>query len=362
MFSRLTPESLARLDARRICIVKPSALGDVVQSLPLLPALKERFPHAAISWVIASGLADLLDDHPLLHEVIRYERKSTVRNWGRLLSTLHSRRFDLVFDLQGLLRTGVMTWATRAPVRIGLQTAREGSRFACHLLLPDTGRMTPAHARYWKVAEHLGVGELRPQTILAIPPAEQSWADRLLRPRRGPFLAVNPGARWITKRWPVEKFSAVAAQAARRFGMSVVLIGSRDEIPLTTAVAHALTRFAPNVRVVNLAGQTTLKQLAAVLQRVDLLLTNDSGPMHLAAGLGTPVVGLFTCTSPERSGPPGPQHELLSASVPCAASYRKTCPHSGTARHACFDDLDIERVLAAINRQVQKHLTRRGAA
>ena len=118
------------LDVRRICVIKPSALGDVVQSLPLLPVLHERFPNATISWVINHEFADLLEGHPYLHELLHYHRRGSAGQHLQLLQDLRQRQFDLVFDLQGLMRSGVMSAATGASLRIGLGNSRECSSLA----------------------------------------------------------------------------------------------------------------------------------------------------------------------------------------------------------------------------------------
>jgi lipopolysaccharide heptosyltransferase I len=359
---QFSPADLETLDAHRICLIKPSALGDVVQTLPVLAALRERFPQASISWVVHRGLADLLDGHPALNEIIPFDRHGSWRDWRALLGRLRQSQFDLVFDLQGLLRTGVMTWATRAPVRVGLETAREGAHLACNCLLPDTGRQVAAHRRYWRVAEAVGMGHLRPETTVALSSEDRLWAARQLKTLRPPLLAVQPGARWETKRYPVEKFAAVVAKAVRVYGFSVAILGSRDEAPLASRLEHLLKRRTPAVRVANFAGKTTLKQLAALLSEATCVLTNDSGPMHLAAGLGTPLVGVFTCTSPMRSGPSGEAHELITADVPCAASYKKSCPHSGSAHMACMHDLESVHVWRALVRLIEKNAVVRRAA
>lgn len=348
------PSLLREIDARRICLIKPSALGDVVQTLPLLPVLRERFPQTSISWVIHRGLADLLDGHPLIDEVICVDRRPSLRGWWQLLSRLKQEQFDLVFDLQGLLRTAVMSAATRAPLRVGLETAREGSGLACHFLLPDSGRLVPASVRYWRVAEALGLGRFRRETSVPIRPEEHDWAGQQLGQLSGRVLAIHPGARWVTKRWPAERFAVVAAKARRFFGFSTVIVGNQDELPFAAQVEHSLKRFVPAAPIVNLAGRTSLRQLAAVLKRADVLLSNDSGPMHLAAGLETPVVGVFTCTSSRLSGPPGHQHELVSTNVSCAASYKKHCPNRGGQHMACLEELAIERVWQALVRLMEK--------
>ncbi len=345
---------LQTLDASNVCLVKPSAFGDVVQTLPLLPALRERFPGARLSWVVNAGLVDLVAGHPCLDEAIPFDRKAGwAANW-QFLRELRRRRFDLVLDLQGLLRSAVMTWATRAPLRLGLETSRECAHLACHATLPGTGKIVPAHERYWRVAEAFGVEGGRRPTTVAFSEDDSRWVTERLRPLPPPYLAVHAGARWATKRWPVERFATVATKAARGHDFSVVLVGGPDERETSRDLARTIERLHPEGRVLDLTGGTSLVQLTALLAEADVMLTNDSGPMHLAAGVGTPVVGVFTCTSAVRSGPPGGEHELVSTHLPCAASYNKRCPHRGNAHQACFDELTAERVWAAFERLVAR--------
>jgi lipopolysaccharide heptosyltransferase II len=350
---RIPASELLQLDARRICLIKPSALGDVVQALPLLGMLRQRFPTATISWVIRRDLADLINGHPDLSEAIPYQRHGGWREWRQLLAVLYHRRFDLVFDLQGLLRTAFMTFATRAPWRVGLETAREGSRLACNCIVPDSDRNVPAHARYWRVAEALGMSDHAIEAVIPTTPSDEAWLAAQLGQLPGPLMAIHAGAGWETKRWPVEKF----AEIARRFDGSVVAVGTGSEQIAAARIVdtvHACGRPA-----LNLAGRTTLKQLASLLRAADLMVSNDSGPMHLAAAVGTPVVGIFTCTSPVLSGPAlsgsrGRLHELVSTSVACAAGYHKRCPLAGGAHLGCLTELPVERVWSAVLRVIDR--------
>src|SRR5579872_6334211 len=148
---RVSASHLLESNAQHICLIKPTALGDVVQTLPLLGMLRRRFPTAAISWVIRRSFADLLAGHPDLTEVIPFHRSGSWREGLQLFRLLRNRRFDLVFDLQGLFRTGIMTLATRATLRVGLEAAREGASLAYNCVLADSGREVPAHIRYWRV-------------------------------------------------------------------------------------------------------------------------------------------------------------------------------------------------------------------
>lgn len=361
MFRRICPTQLASKSPERICVIKPSALGDVVQSLSLLPVLKARFPGASITWVINRELSDLVSGHPCVSEVLPFDRRGGWREWSRLLTELRSRRFDMVFDLQGLLRTGVMTLATRAPIRVGLQTAREGSALTTNCVIPDSSKTVPAHARLWRIAEVLELGDAPKQPQVIVSNADRDWATKILASLPRPVIAVHPGARWETKRWPVENFSTLISRSTEVRGGSTIILGSKGEQPdaerLHQQLRDQFTGPATGLQpvILNLAGATTLKQLAALLGRVDFVVSNDSGPMHLAAGLGTPTLGLFTCTSAARSGPAGTQHELVSTTVSCAASYCKRCPHQGRAHLACLTELNVDRVEHALQRLVAKN-------
>ncbi|MGH7127441.1 MAG: glycosyltransferase family 9 protein, partial [Planctomycetaceae bacterium] len=218
----------------------------------------------------------------------------------------------------------------------------------------DTGRYVPAHQRYWRLAEALGRGDRRRETHVPISAAARAWAAEALCDLRPPFIAVHAGARWRTKRWPVEKFAVIAAKAARRFGGTTLIVGTADERPLAAQLRFLLRKFVPAAPVRDLTGRTTLPQLAAVLDAADVLISNDSGPMHLAAGLDTPVVGVFTCTSPLRSGPPPHGHELLTTNLSCAACYRRRCRYRGKKHMACLEEISTDRVWEAVVRLMER--------
>jgi lipopolysaccharide heptosyltransferase II len=339
-------------DAERICVIKPSALGDVAQALPLLPVLRQRFPRARITWVINRELAEMLTEHPHVDDVISFDRHGGAMRFLRLLHRLHGERFDLVFDLQGLLRTGLMTLATGARCRVGLETAREGSRWACHITLPGTGDDVPAHERYWRVAEELGGGDLPRRAFIAVSDADRAWVQSQVAALPRPLIGLHAGARWETKRWPAEKFAQVAQRTLATHGGSVVVVGGRDDAGLGDRIVRPIV--AAGHAALNLAGRTSIKRLIELLRSFEVLVSNDSGPLHLATELGTPVVGVYTCTSPHISGPSGVGHELVATGLPCAGGYHTLCPHRGSRRLACFDDVAVDRVAAALGRVLDR--------
>lgn len=316
--------SLDQLDARRIALLKPSALGDIVHALPVAHALRQRFPHSEIIWVVNRAYAPLLHGQPDISGLVEFDRHGGLAAFCRLLHRLRQTRFDLVVDLQGLLRTGLMTAACIPARRIGLAGAREGaSWFYTDVILRPPDRANHAVDRYWLVAEALGVGNLPKRFRLTLDEAALAWAKQVWYRWPRPWLIVAPGARWETKRWPTRHF----AELLRRYGGPAILVGSVDEHHLADAIAREFPG-----RAVNLAGRTTLPQLAALLALADVVVGNDSGPLHLAAALGRHIVAPFTCTRIDRHGPysmamPESPRTVrpIAAAVACQGSYRKRC-------------------------------------
>jgi heptosyltransferase-1 len=325
MWLRRSIPPLDALNPRRICIVKPSALGDVIQSLPVLAALRSRWPESQIAWVVKDCFADLLTDHPELDEVIPFDGQARGRRFlvellriGRLLRT---RNYDLAIDLQGLLRSGAMVRATGAPRRVGFSCGREGSTWCYTDILPVNDADESVLLRYWKVAQALGVQSEIPPVRLGLNTTHEEFAARQLESLPRPILAIHPSAGWATKRWPEHHFLRIAHLAREHYQAGIVIVGGRDAMPAGRLIADS--GIAP---VVDLTGRTTLRQLAAVVSRVDAMLSGDSGPMHLAAAMGTRVVSLFTCTNTIRHAPFGQEQRVVATRVPCAASHRKVCP------------------------------------
>lgn len=328
-------------DPRRIAIVKPSALGDIAHAVPVLTALRERFPAAAISWVVNQSFAPLLAGHPDLTDTIPFDRGAFKRGHVeavgytfRFANVLRRRRFDLVVDLQGLLRTGLMTAATGAPVRVGFANAREGAR---HFYTHRVAVRDDAHAvdRYWEVAKFLGAGDRPKRFVLPVRADELAAVDAEFVGLPRPWVAVAAGARWVTKRWPTEHFAALANRAFASFGGTVVLVGAPDDTALSREVSaklHGPFR--------DLTGKTPLPRLVAVLARADVVVANDTGPLHVAAALGRPCVAPYTCTQAARHGPYTSPGGGVETSVPCGGSYLRQCPR-GTV---CFADLTPDRL------------------
>ncbi len=304
----------------RILIVKPSSLGDVVHALPTVNRIRRHWPDAHIAWLINDNLVSLLTNCPLINEVIPFPRRDYCA-LPSLFRRLRAGRFDIVVDLQGLLRSGLFTVATGAPRRIGLSDAREGSRMFYNEVIP----IPRIHAvdRYLRAAEHLGCPDIPVEFPLGVGGI----------PREG-WIAINPSARWDTKLWGDERY----AQLIRRL--------PSDRVVLTDSAAERgrIECIAQGCR--NLAGKTSLPELVDLYARCAVVVTNDSGPMHIAAGVGTPVVAIFGPTDPALTGPYGEQHVILRAGVDCSPCLKGRCFHQPPME--CMTKVTVEQVLAAM--------------
>jgi heptosyltransferase-1 len=339
----------AHLDRQfeRILIIKPSAIGDVVHTLPILNLLRKRWPAAHISWLVTPACAGILEGHPQLDEVILFERRRWATWWRRpsrwlelrrFTRELRGRRFDLVLDLQGLFRSGWMARKTRAGVRVGFSNARELAwAFYTHRVPIET---LEKHAidRYLELARFIGCGG---QVEYVFGHGEQDHAavEGLVGAALPRYAVLAPGTNWPTKRWPIERFAALPAMLRERFGLESVVVGGPSEADLGVQIPGA----------VNLAGKTSLRQLCALIERAAVVISNDSGPMHIAAALGRPLVAMFGPTNPTRTGPYARGDAVLRLEIPCSPCYRRRCSHQ-----SCLRWLGLEPVLTAIETQLRR--------
>ena len=362
----MPPADLRKQDFRKILLIKLSAVGDVVHTIPVLNKLRRRYPAAQLDWLVTSPIAELLQHNPSITNIIEFERDVWSTPWrlapfaayAHLAARLRAAVYDLVVDMHGQFRTAALTLATGAPARIGFdrprarvwgasprkfplearrhawQGAREGSWLAYthHIAVPTLD----LHAvdRYLNLGSILELDKGPADFSFPIPQSANSRVDSLLRQHhidRADLVVMAPGTVWGTKHWGTEKFAKVAQHFLSR-GFAVVLIGTQRERNVCEEVAD----LAPGA--VDLAGMTTLSELAALIRRAALNITNDSGPMHLAVALNRPVISIFGPTDPVWIGPYGRQHAVLHADLPCSPCYLrqlKDCRHE----HACMQSV-----------------------
>jgi lipopolysaccharide heptosyltransferase I len=324
------------LSRARVLIVKPSAFGDIIHSLPFLAALKNRYPHCSVEWVVAHGLHEFLEGHPLIDRlwIIRKNEwrkisraRETARELRALYAGLRASRFDLAVDLQGLLRSGLIALASGAPVRVGFAEAREGSSL-CYTHKVRGGQDVHAIERNMKIAEFLGCvtsGLEYPLPPLPAPPPGL--------PAR--YAVMAPSAGKEANRWPARRFGELASRLTHP---SVVVASAADAPIAEEVVAHS------QGMAISLAGLTSLKEMASVIRNARFMISNDTGPMHVAAAMGVPVFAIFGPANPARTGPYGVGHTIVTLGAECAPCYRKRKCRDWK----CLSGLGVDDVYEAI--------------
>lgn len=334
-----------RVPAERILIVLLGAIGDVVRALPLANRLRAGYPRAHIAWAVEPRAAPLLERHPALDARLVFERGGGAPAFWRFLRRVRAARFDLTLDLQRHAKSGLVSLASRAPVRVGFhrRNAKE-LNWLC-----NTHRIDALEPRGWKLEQYLRFGALLdiPETPIAfgitLGPEEEARVAAALAPLRRPFAALLLASTWESRLWFPEGFAALADALDAR-GLDTVLVGGPDARTIA-AEAATLARRAP----LDLVAGTTLREAYGVLARARIAVGPDSGPMHLAAAAGTPVVSLWGATTPARSAPLGSEDLVLVGRVTCAPCYRRTCPID----RQCMRAITPARVLAQIDRVIE---------
>jgi heptosyltransferase-1 len=344
-----------------ILIVKLSALGDVVHTLPALNALRRQYPGAHISWLVEARAREILEGHVSLDRVIVWQRRdfeaafksgrwvTAVRIFLTTLREVRQFPFDLVIDFQGLLKSGIWTGFARGRRKAGFGRGMERSE-GSHLFLTDR---VPAvsmdiHAieRSLLLLEAIGVPRGPIEYGFPSNPAVQDRVTALLAANgiaaSDPVVAIHPMTRWPTKLWYEDRFASVADQLQDR-RIKVVFSGGPADGPALDKIASAM--HTPMIRLPPTEG---LKVLAALYARARVVVATDTGPMHIAAAVGTPVVALFGPTSPDRTGPYGNHHVVLRSGVPCSPCYRRKCVAREVEELACMKRIQPVQVLSAV--------------
>ena len=373
---------LRQRDFGKILLIKLSAVGDVVHTIPVLNKLRRRYPAAQIDWLITPAIGELLQHHPAISNVVPFPREdwsalwrlAPVMSYARLAAKLRATRYDLVIDMHGQFRTAIFTLATGAPVRIGFDRPRSSVWNASSRVYPEETRKHAWHGARegsWLAYSHhipvptlerhavdryLAVGDLLcfedgPADFSFPIPAEAAARVGALLDRHhaaNKKLAVlAPGTIWETKTWRSEGFAEVARHLLQS-GFAVALIGAVRE----REACGKVESLAPGV--INLAGKTTLTELAALIRRSGISVTNDSGPMHMAVALGRPVVSIFGPTEPVWIGPYGRSDAVLQAKLDCSPCYLRQLSRCDFS-HRCMREISaaavIERVESLLRTQ-----------
>lgn len=339
------PNQMRAISVRQILIIRLGRLGDVVLATPLVRALRRAFPDSQVDWVIKQEFAPLLQGLPGLRQVIALDTREGLPGLLRLAREIRGRRYDLVVDLHGVPRSYLLCARSGATMR-----RRYRKWLLRRRLLTGLGwnllRGAPGVAeRYFTALEDFGITpDHGPPELNLDPEARRESAHRLADLPR-PRIGLAPGATRFTKRWPAESFAAAGSRLAERFSGSLVIIGGPEDESIAEVVAGQVS----GGPVQNLAGRLSLPQAAAVLAELDLLISNDTGLMHLATAVQTPVVAVFGPTTRELGFfPRGPKAKVIEhanlSCRPCSVHGTDACPRG---HFRCMKEIRPEQVAAA---------------
>jgi lipopolysaccharide heptosyltransferase I len=315
---------------QRVLVVKLSSLGDLFHALPAVTAVREAVP-CRVDWVTNAAYTDLVRCFEGVARVIPFYRHAFLGTLPRFLAELRRTRYDLVLDLQGLLKSAMVCRLARARRVVGPSFHREGSRLLYSAVAGPRQAGRHAVEQALDTARFLGAAGGPPRFPVRFPaPASAP---------QHPAVALLPVSRWPTKNWPEEGWIALGRGLAGAGVEALPVLGGPADAPACNRIAAAIGGPAHS-----LAGRLSLPETGGLLAAVDLLAANDSGPVHIAAAVGTPCLTLFGPTDPQRTGPYGAGHRVLKTDLPCRPCFSRRCR---IRTHACLRTLPPEQVLAA---------------
>jgi heptosyltransferase-2 len=337
----------------RILVRGVNWVGDTVLSYPAVQQLKTFFPKSHLAVLVPSYLVDLWKTFPYVDEIIPFQKKAGIGSiWEdlNLSQSLKERNFDLAVILPRSFRSAFHIYLARIPIRMGYRDEWR-SLFLTHGIRRTKEVLQGHRVHYYgKVIEPLGKIESLPSPQIFLREEDRKWADRALKdlgiPDGKPLIGMNPGAAYgLAKCWHPDRFGELGKRLANKWQARVLLFGTEGERPIVYEVLRHL-----GTKGVDLTGKTGLLQLAALLERCTLLVTNDTGTMHIAAAVGTPVVALFGPTPHLTTGPWGEGHVVVGKEAPCSPCWKRICPTD----HRCMEDITVEEVEEVAEKQLRR--------
>jgi len=337
----------------RLLIVRLGALGDVVHAIPVAAALRRAFPSARIDWLVSAKHREILDLVPVIDRRLVINDRGDASGGASLLAAIRELRrsqYDVAIDLQGLIKSALLARSSGAPRVIGFSSrySRERAARLFYTEAHDPGRgglYDPRETRH-VVDINLGVltrlGITAPAREFPIEDVDSDAARSARQLTGGRYALLNPGAAWPNKRWPPARLAAIATELRARHGlMSVVVWGPGEEALAAEVVAGA------NGAAV-LSARTTIADLVALARQAALMVSGDTGPTHIAAALGTPIVGIYGPTRPVRNGPMSPLDVVVSRDAVCQCHHLRRC----RLDRMCLLDIEAAEVLDAVERRL----------
>ncbi len=343
-----------------ILIVKTSAIGDVTHAMPAVNCLRKHYPGAHISWLVEEAASDLVLGHKAVDCVLIARRKqwqkafkagkwrSTIAEIIQFVKELRSRPYDLVIDFQGLLKSGIWVFLSRGKQRVGFGPGMqhsEGSYFFLNKRVKAVDMEIHALERQLLLLKAIDIPCPTICYDFPITTSQKQRVDTLLatngyQKTRQKLVAINPQTKWDSKLWYNNRFAQVADGLASE-NIFLVFTGAPDDVEVIGEIQQMMQSNS-----LNCAGKTTLKELAALYSVADVVISTDTGPMHIAAAVGTPLVALFGPTAPWRTGPYGEKHHVLRSNVSCSPCFKRHCPLDNEPKK-CMKQISVEEVVDA---------------
>jgi heptosyltransferase I len=338
---------------RRVLIVLMGAIGDVIRALPLLGRIRRSWPDSYIGWAVEPKSEPLLRNHRWVDKLIIYDRRHAPWTFLPFLRKIRSEHFDLVLDLQRHLKSGLISIVSGAPERLGF--ARANGKEFNHLFatrhIATQSRMRLKLLQYQAFGDALDLPPAPIEFGLQLPLAEESAASEFVAAVPRPMMGVILGSSWPSRIYfpelVAEVIQGLALPVERSPGLFPVLIGNRDEQALAAAVMEHLVQLPA----LNLTGRTSLRDLIGIFKECAVAFGPDSGPMHLAAAVGCPVVSLWGATAPERSAPWGFSDFAIRTEIPCHPCYFRECPIGRECMRRITPETVVNMVRRALNAQ-----------
>ena len=342
-----------------ILIVKLSAIGDVIHTLPALNAIRNYYPNANITWLVEEDAAPLLQGHEALDRVIVSKRKrwlkalrslsflNTIKEVYGFIKALRDTRYDMVLDFQALLKSGILIAITRGRRKIGFGKGLDHMEHSYVFLnerIPAVDMEIHSLSRGIMLLNAVGIPANEVEYKLPMSDHDRKKIDELMKQHgingEKSLIAINPVAKWETKLWPNKKFAELADMLVDQYNLKIVFTGGIKDYSIIQTITSSMKG-----RAINFAGKTTLTELAALYEKAALVISTDTGPMHLAAAVGTPVVALFGPTAPWRTGPYGTGHQIITAELECSPCFKRRCETTD-----CMYQISVKQVMDAVKK------------
>ncbi len=362
-------EDATRKLSSRILIKSPNWIGDIVLSIPAIKALRGIYPDSYIAVLVKQELVDLLVNNPAINEVIPYEEGHGLKKFSMILhlrDIIRKGDFDTALLFTNSFSSALIAFLAGVPDRVGYNKDGRGLLLTNPIKVKDENKSIHQTCIYLNLINCMEFQNRDSSVTLFlqndntvilseaknlipeihIKEKDREWAVNLVKEKikKGKYLiGINPGARYgAAKRWLAERFVELGNRLTLKFNASIILFGGPEEKEFVSGIAAGIKTQQGDV--LNMAGSTSLGQLAALIERCDVFITNDTGPMHIAYSVGTPVVAIFGSTDPNRTGPLGDSHKIVKKNIPCSPCFKRVCPFD----MECMKMIEVEDVMNAV--------------